>query len=104
MGGDLVDGDPRMRIRVWVDAKLTEELWLDAGNPDWERITDAARDRHQAITDRADRDGLVWLVEMFDPDLPPGEAYVRVGTDQAGMVSPEPLGDGWYGERGYGDG
>lgn len=91
MGAVTGGADPRLRFRMWVDGRLVDEMWVDAGNPDAERITDAARDRHQAMAARADRDDLVWLVEVFDPGELPERAYVRMGTDRAGMVAPEPL-------------
>lgn len=84
MSGD----NPRLRLRVWVEGELIEETWVDTSGPDRERLTDAASQRHKALTDRADREGRRWLVETFDPALPEEQAYVRFGTDKAGMVEP----------------
>jgi hypothetical protein len=76
----MADG---LRFRVWVDGKLTLEEWID----DPEKA-DPAAGRHAVA---ALASGKPWLVEIFDPDLPEEEAYIRFGSDPAGMVEPIPL-------------
>lgn len=72
-----------LRFRVWVAGQLRLEEWLD------ERINPAASaeaaQRHAAL---AMASGHPWLVEIYDPDADEANAYVRFGTDTAGMVEP----------------
>lgn len=80
--------DPRLRLRLWVDTQLEYELWIDASNPDSLEHAEHAYERMGAITRRADREGRLWLAELYDPanlDLP----YQRRGTDVRGIVDPQ---------------
>jgi hypothetical protein len=83
--------DARLRIRLWVDAKLVDEAWVDTSNPDSLRHFDAIMMRQLAVADQAALDGGVWLQELYDPAKPHDQAYTRVGTDSHGMVDPRPL-------------
>jgi hypothetical protein len=75
----------RLRLRVYVDGKLADEQWLPGDTPN---VGKDAGHRHREITEQATRDGLLWLVEMFDPNEPEATAYMRYGTDRRGMVLP----------------
>jgi len=80
-------GDPRLRFRIWVDATLVDEAWIDVTDPDAERQAIAIRNRHAAIAELAEGEGWLWLIETWDPDH--GEfGYQRMGTDTAGMRDP----------------
>lgn len=80
--------DPRMRFRVWIAGRLADEAWVDTSRPDAQEHIDTTRDHHWSLVEQADRDGQVWLVEIYDPDKPEEEAYMRMGTDADGMVDP----------------
>ena len=72
-----------LRIRLYVGGELADELWVsDQAN------AGRAGPRHMAAALEADRDGKTWMVEVFDPAAPPDSAYMRFGTDAAGMVQP----------------
>lgn len=91
-------------MRVWVSGVLVDETWVDTSNPDSLQIGETMQARHMALTDRAEREGKVWLVEVFDPAKPAGQAYLRFGTDEAGMVAPRPAGRvTWQGVTPQGD-
>lgn len=81
--------DPRLRFRIWIDATLWLEHWLDTSNPDAEQIVDDMRAQHEQIANQADERGSAWLIEVYDPDQPEEHAYVRFGTDRRGMVDPK---------------
>lgn len=84
----MPDDDPRLRFRIWIDGELIDEVWFDSSNPDTEQLASAAGERNSAHTQQADRESRRWLVEMYDPAKPEHEAYVRFGTDDAGLVDP----------------
>jgi hypothetical protein len=81
--------DDRLRFRVHVDGELLAEDWLPAA--EWEGRADAGAalaERHKAICEAAEEQGQRWQIEVYDPDLPEAEAYLRFGTDKAGMILP----------------
>jgi hypothetical protein len=73
----------QLRIRLFVAGSLADETWTD--DP---REAPRIAAVHQRQAGAADRAGKRWLVEVFDPDAPPAEAYLRFGTDSAGMTAP----------------
>jgi hypothetical protein len=79
--------DARVRFRVWVDAELVDETWMDISNPEVEEHMAALRERHFLITTEADLQDRPWLIEWWDPDE---DRYQRFGTDAGGMVDPRP--------------
>jgi hypothetical protein len=91
MDADDADAVPqekaRLRLRVYVDGDIADETWLpDPHNPDGGK---KVGDRHKAITDAAERDGKLWLIEFYDPDEPDETAaYRRMGTDTRMMTMP----------------
>lgn len=82
--------DPRMRFRLWIAGQLVDETWVDASNPDAERIIHALRQRHIDLANEATAEDRPWLAEYYDPAKPEHEAYVRFGDDAEGMVDPSP--------------
>lgn len=80
--------DPRMRFRVWIEAKLVDERWIDTSNPDADRVMETIKARQAAIVDQACQAGKRWLVEVYDPAKPEEVAYSRMGDDADGMVDP----------------
>jgi hypothetical protein len=80
-------GDPRLRFRVWDDGRLADEHWIDADTAT-AGDAEAAAARQAAIVAAAAEAGRPWLAEVYDPALPEGRAYLRWGTDTAGMVNP----------------
>lgn len=83
--------DPRMRLRFYVDGTLADETWVDITSPAYRAQITAVRLRHETLAAAADATGKVWLAELYDPDQPDETAYIRFGTDQAGMIDPAPL-------------
>jgi len=73
-----------LRLRLIVDGQVRDETWIGT---DPAGIDEAAR-RHQQRAEAAARAGLPWLVEVYDPDAPPEEAYMRLGTDTGRMLVP----------------
>ena len=71
--------DPRLRFRVFIDGELTAEAWLDCSAEDAEAQLDSFKAKHARLTEWARECGLPWTVEVYDPDQPPGEGYVRFG-------------------------
>ena len=70
-----------MRFRLLLDGKVHLEEWLDD-----EREIEAAPVRHAMEAMKyPDKD---WLVEVFDPEAPEAEAYVRFGSSPEGMIAP----------------
>jgi hypothetical protein len=72
-----------LRLRLYVAGKLADERWVG----DDDHVTEVGEE-HQARAVQAERDGLRWLVEVFDPAAPTDEAFLRFGTDADGMVMP----------------
>jgi len=83
--------DPRLRFRVWIAARLADEAWIDASNPDAEQLMEAVRAHQYALVEQAAAADRPWLIEVYDPAKPEDEAYWRLGTDAAGMVDPIPF-------------
>lgn len=75
-----------LRFRVFVGGKLAAEDRL-YDSDDW----GAAARRHSDICRAADDLGQPWLIEIFNPQAPPNQAFVRWGTDTGGMVMPHGL-------------
>jgi ribosomal protein L37E len=73
----------QLRMRLYVAGKVVDEQWVDSPE-----LVEQIGARHQAIAEDAERAGQVWMVEVWDPDAPENAAYLRFGTDQAGMVEP----------------
>lgn len=72
-------------VRVWIDAELVRAEWLTEVD---------ARLLSEVHTDQvalADREGKLWLVDVWDPEAPADHDHLRFGTDTAGMVAPIPL-------------
>ena len=78
--------DGRLRFRVWVAGTLVREDW--AGAP-YEMALIAGE--HERIAREASEKGKGFTVEVYDPDKPEEEAYLRFGSDAAGMVTPVPV-------------
>ena len=79
---------------MWVAGQLLDESWVNvAADPDALAAGDVLSVRHIALTRAADEAGQRWLVEIYDPDKPEAQAYVRFGTDAVGMVDPQVVAD-----------
>jgi hypothetical protein len=72
-----------LRIRLFLAGTMVLEEWID--DP---ALALAAGQRHMELAVDADQP---WLLEIFDPDAPTDTAYIRFGSDPAGMVDPMPL-------------
>jgi hypothetical protein len=77
----------QLRVRLYLGGQLADERWLSLADPDDTTWVGLA---HVEAAAEADRTGVLWLVEVFDPDLPEEAAYKRFGTDTAGMVHAVP--------------
>lgn len=77
-----------LRLRLWIGGELRDELWVDADDPNTADLTNLTAAYHRRITDMADAAGITWMTEVYNPELPEAHAYLRVGTDKAGMVDP----------------
>jgi hypothetical protein len=75
----------RLRFRVWVGGELIREDWLPGATP--LAGTDLAT-QHAAIASLAGDVGTSWLVEVYDPDAPADEGYLRFGSDTSRMAAP----------------
>lgn len=78
-----------LRLRLWIGGKLADETWITQG-PGGLAASEATAARHGSACVAADEAGVAWLLEVFDPDAPEDSAYLRFGTDEAGMVCPVP--------------
>jgi hypothetical protein len=81
-----LDGDGRGGV-----AELAEEVWVSAIEPNAEARIEEIRARHISWAAAAETEGKPWLIEIYDPALAEDEAYLRMGTDAAGMVDPRPM-------------
>lgn len=72
----------QLRFRVWVGGELVREDWLPGARP--EAGTDLALE-HAGLASDAEAAGEKWLVEVYDPDAPADDGYLRFGSDTAGM-------------------
>ena len=84
-----------VRCRVFIDAVQVAEGWIPVTATDGGagRAAALAADHVRMVEDAIARGG-VWLVELFDPGMPEADAYMRFGTDRAGMTAPVPLDPG----------
>ncbi len=70
-------------FRLFVDGRLASERWVLSGTE-----AEQAAEAQARIAADCDRAGMCWMVEAYNPTLPPGEAYMRFGTDASGMIDP----------------
>jgi hypothetical protein len=84
-------GDPRLRLRLLIGGLLADEIWLDAADPDVQRLADITTAVHSEGVDAAREYGVPWLIEVYQPSEPAYRAYLRVGSDVAAMVAPVTL-------------
>jgi hypothetical protein len=84
--------DSALRVRIYVSGQLVRERWLDAADPDALAQATAAGPLDATLCEAAEAVHQPWLVEVYDPAQPEDLAYMRFGTDRAGMVEPVP---GW---------
>lgn len=89
--------DPRLRFRIYIDATLADQTWIDASNPDAQRITTKLQHKHHRMARTAEQAGQAWLIEIYNPAMPDDQAYLRFGTDTAGMVAPTEVPRAWVG-------
>jgi hypothetical protein len=82
------DPDPRLRLRLWIDGALIDEAWIDSTDPHAASRVDAVHAVHTHLAELANAHGIPWLTEVYNPEAPDDQAYIRVGTDKAGMVQP----------------
>jgi hypothetical protein len=85
------DRTSSLRLRLWIDGQLRDQVWINAGDPDAAARIDRATTTHDAAVDQANALGLPWMIEVWNPELPEAEAFLRFGTDDGGMVAPEPI-------------
>lgn len=81
----------RLRLRFWTGGQLRDEVWLSADDTDAAALAEHVATHHAQLAHLAEAAGVPWLVEAFDPSAEEGSAYVRYGTDTAGMVQPVPV-------------
>ena len=79
--------DPRLRFRIWVDAHLVDEVWLNLRDREAMLMVEQVWHRHQKIISHAEANDERWLIEIYDPDKPEDQA-LRFGTDEAGIKAP----------------
>lgn len=78
--------DSRLRFRLFLGGELFDETWIDAANAtEADRVVTATRSMHAEATVEAERAGMLWLIEVYDPSAHPAIAFLRFGTDLAGM-------------------
>ena len=80
-----------LRLRFWIGGTLRDEVWLDAKDPASTDLAGYCATYHAAQAEMADAAGIPWLTEVYNPELPEAQAYIRIGTDKAGMIAPLPL-------------
>ena len=79
--------DPRLRFRVFVDAEVVDETWVNTREPKRLRTVEQVWARHQELIRRAHADHKPWLIEIYDPATPEDQA-LRFGTDETGIEQP----------------
>jgi len=79
-----------LRLRLWIGGELRDELWINADDPNVSELTDATSAYHLRVTEMAEAAGVPWMTEVYDPAAAPDRAYLRIGTDAAGMIDPQP--------------
>lgn len=75
----------QLRFRVWVGGELVREDWLPGATMGAGH--ELAR-THAGLASAADAAGEKWLVEVYDPEAPADEGYLRFGSDTSAMVCP----------------
>lgn len=78
--------EDRVRFRVWVDAQLVDEVWVDARGTGLHQVEQVWQ-RHQDAVGKAQADGKPWVIEIYDPSLPEDQA-LRFGTDTSAIKGP----------------
>jgi hypothetical protein len=79
--------DPRLRFRVYVNAELVDETWVNTRSPERLHTIEEVWARHQQIIQRAQTDCQRWLIEIHDPARPEDPA-LRFGSDETGVDQP----------------
>jgi hypothetical protein len=79
--------EDRVRFRVWVDAQLVNEVWLDARDTAALHQVEQVWQRHQDAVGKAEADGTPWVIEIYDSSLPEDQA-LRFGTDTSVIKGP----------------
>ena len=80
-----------LRLRFWIGGQLRDEVWIDADDPGSADLAGYCATYHAAQAEMADLAGIPWLDRVYNPELPEDQAYIRIGTDRAGMTRPAPL-------------
>jgi hypothetical protein len=93
---DGLDAHDALRLRFWIGGQLRDEVWINASDPHAGDLAEYCATYHADQADMANAAGVPWLVEVYNPDVPEDHAYVRFGTDAAGMTMPVPF-DGFGG-------
>jgi hypothetical protein len=70
----------KLRVRFYLDDQLLSEDWVCDGE------LGKLSERHAQETLKSP--GKEWSVEIFDPDAPENEAYLRFGSTPVGMRWP----------------
>jgi hypothetical protein len=83
--------DTLLRLRFYVGGTLRDELWVDAADAASSALTQTTAAYHATQAQMADAADVPWLVEVYDPAADEAEAYLRFGTDVAGMTAPLPV-------------
>jgi hypothetical protein len=84
--------DVTIRFRMWVSGELVcDDMVVMRGVAAAGAAGSLFGQLHAAIAHEADVAGDKWLVELHDPDAPPGDCNIRFGTDTDGMVLPVPM-------------
>lgn len=83
--------DPRLRLRLLIAGRVADETWLDANDPDAQRLADITTAVHSEGVDACREYGVPWLIEVYQPAADPGSAYLRAGSDAAAMAWPVTL-------------
>jgi hypothetical protein len=84
-------GDPRLRLRLLIAGRVADETWLDADDPDAQRLADITTAVHSEGVDACREYEVPWLIEVYRPAEPAASAYLRVGSDVAAMAAPVTL-------------
>lgn len=79
VGGPMADW---LQVKIWIDAEKVVDERLFGWN-----VTGLG-EQHTQLVAAAAQTGHKWLVEVTDPDAPPGEGNIRFGSDSDGMVMP----------------
>jgi len=66
--------DPRLRFRIIVDGRVVHEAWIDTSTTEASGVAQQLAEQHADLCVDAEQVGGVWLLEVFDPAVPPGES------------------------------